>query len=118
MTVKIEYTDISHLISFRSLKWKRRDIKETLETIDGRTHVVRKAYKADFSFTLLPMTYDELQAIQSLIEPVAVSVEYDDPIYGRRKVRMLVAEDNANLLTVRRDGTEYWENLALSFTEQ
>lgn len=117
MTVKIEYTDISHLIAFRSLKWNRKDKKQTLETLDGKTHAVRTAYKAVFSVMLLPLTYDELCSVQSIIEPVAVSVEYDDPLYGRRKVRMLVAEDSANLLTVRRDGTEYWENLSLSFEE-
>ena len=120
MTLTVNGVDMLPYIATKGLKWQRNDVEasEAGRTLDGVMHRGRVATKIRMDITCRPMTAAEAQIVLNAIYPQYVTVEYDDPMAGRRSVTMYSNNNPASFLLCRGNGTELWEGITFPLIER
>lgn len=134
--IKIDGTDITNLIAYGGVSWKRNDVDgpNTGRTQSGLMVRDRIATKIRLDITCRPMTYEELQGLLNLISPVFVEVTYDDPQYGVVTKTMYANNNEAQVYGMKKahysewqwfmpgysnpKKTEYWQGIKFPLIEQ
>ena len=120
MILVIDGEDITDYIAFGGLKWSRNDVDapNSGRALDGTMIRDRVATKIRLDITCRPLKADELSKLLNLIQPEYVSVEYDDPLMGRR-TGIFYANNNPATYCMRwADGTEWWNEVSFPLVER
>ena len=120
MTLKINGVDVVPYIANKGLKWQRNDVDspDVGRTLDGLMHRGRVSTKIRMDITCRPMTAAEASIVLNAILPEFVTVEYDDPMYGRKTSTMYSNNNPASFLLQKEDGTEWWDGIAFPLIER
>lgn len=120
MVLKINNTDIVPYIAFGGVKWTRNDVDgpDAGRTMDAVMHRERIASKIRMDITCKPLTAAEASIVLNLVYPEYVTVEYDDPMFGRVTKTMYSNNNPATYLMKTRRGTEYWTGITFPLIEQ
>ena len=120
MVLKINGTNIVPYIAYGGVKWQRNDIDgpDAGRTMDGVMHRERVSTKIRLDITCKPLLSNELMTVLNLIYPEYVSVEYDDPMYGRVTKQMYSNNNPASYLIKKQNGREYWSGITFPLVER
>ena len=120
MVLKINGTNIVPYIAYGGVKWQRNDIDgpDAGRTMDGVMHRERVGTKIRLDITCKPLLSNELMTVLNLIYPEYVSVEYDDPMYGRVTKQMYSNNNPASYLIKKPNGREYWSGITFPLVER
>lgn len=121
--IRIDGTDITHLIAYQGVQWKRNDIDgpNSGRTMSGLMIRDRIATKIRLDITCKPLTLDELRMLLNLIYPEFVTVTYDDPMLGTVTKTMYANNNSAQFFMKQpseRGGAEYWSNIKFPLVER
>lgn len=131
--IKIDGTDITHLIAYQGVQWKRSDIDgpNSGRTMSGLMIRDRVATKIRLDITCKPLKLDELRMLLNLIYPEFVTVTYDDPMLGTVTKIMYANNNSAQFLmhkTYKKPSElwyveekapeEYWTNVKFPLVER
>ena len=86
--------------------------------MDGLMHRERVGTKIRLDITCKPLLSNELMTVLNLIYPEYVTVEYDDPMYGRVTKQMYSNNNPASYLIKKRNGREYWSGITFPLVER
>lgn len=120
MQILIDGYDITNYIAFKGLKWSRNDIdaQNAGRALDGTMMRDRVATKIRLDITCRPLKAAELNEVLNLIEPEYVTVEYDDPMMGRRTGTFYANNNPASYCILQPDGTEWWHDISFPLVER
>lgn len=84
LVFSIDGTDIRHLIKEDGIKWQRSDLdgENAGRAKDGNAIRDRIAIKRRCDITCRDLTIEEVQALQRLIKPEFISVQFTDLLEG------------------------------------
>lgn len=117
ITSGLNVIDVTPMIAKGGLKYSRRDLTKSIQTMDGRMHRGRVAVKAAITLTLIPETYTAYCDLATVLEDEYVAVTYQDPVQGQRTVQMYVEERSAALLVHYPNDVEYWHEISFTLQE-
>lgn len=111
---------IPYLASKDGLKWSRNDVdgSNAGRTQDGTMYRDRVATKIRLDCSCRPLTAAELSTVLNTIQPVYVSVTYDDPLLGRRTAQFYSNNVPAAFLLEQPNGTAYWGGVSFPLIER
>lgn len=117
--ITIDGTDITNLIAYQGVQWKRNDIDgpNSGRTLSGLMIRDRVATKIRLDITCRPLNGTELNQLLNLILPEFVSVTYDDPMDGH-VTRTMYANNNGVQFMLSRNTYEYWNNITFPLVER
>lgn len=120
MVIKLDGVDITSYIEDGGLKWSRSDLEGSSagRTMDGLMHRGRVATKIRLDITCRPLTGTETRTILNAIYPQYVTVEYDDPMYGRVTKTMYSNNNSANLKIVYDSSNNVWDGIEFPLVER
>lgn len=119
--INIDGTDITHLIAYQGVQWKRNDIDgpSAGRTLSGLMIRDRVATKIRLDITCRQLTLDETRMLLNLLMPEFVSVTYDDPMDGLVTRTMYANNNGAQFLFARDNDTkEWWDNVSFPLVER
>ena len=119
--INIDGTDITHLIAYQGVQWKRNDIDgpSAGRTLTGLMIRDRVATKIRLDITCRQLTLDEARMLLNLLMPEFVSVTYDDPMDGLVTRTMYANNNGAQFLFARDNDTkEWWDNVSFPLVER
>lgn len=121
--ISINGTDITKLIAFEGVQWKRSDIDgvNSGRNMNGRMIRDRITTKIRLDITCRPLTLGELRPLLNLIYPEFVSVTYDDPMEGTVTKVMYANNNGAQFFMKQPDelgGNEYWTSVSFPLIER
>lgn len=119
--IKIDGTDITDLIAYQGVQWKRNDIDgpNAGRTLSGLMIRDRVATKIRLDITCKQLTLSEVRMLLNLLMPEFVSVTYDDPMDGLVTRTMYANNNGAQFLMVKNNDTEeYWDNVTFPLVER
>lgn len=119
--INIDGTDITHLIAYQGVQWKRNDIDgpSAGRTLSGLMIRDRVATKIRLDITCRQLTLDEARMLLNLLMPEFVSVTYDDPMDGLVTRTMYANNNGAQFLFARDNDTkEWWDNVSFPLVER
>ena len=117
ITSGLTVIDVTPMIAKGGLKYTRRDLTKSIQTMDGKTHRGRVAVKAAIELQLIPATYTDYCDLAAALEAEYVAVTYQDPAQGQRTVLMYVEERSASLLVRYPNDVEYWHEISFTLQE-
>ena len=119
MYLKIDGVDITDYIAYNGLKWQRNDVESPNagRTLAGTMVRDRVATKIRLDVKCRPLTSDELRTILNLINPVYITVEYNDPMTGHRSGKFYSNNVPASFHMVGADGNEWWSEVSFPLVE-
>ena len=119
MYLKIDGVDITDYIAYNGLKWQRNDVESPNagRTLAGTMVRDRVATKIRLDVKCRPLTSDELRTILNLINPVYITVEYNDPMTGHRSGKFYSNNVPASFHMVGSDGNEWWSEVSFPLVE-
>lgn len=119
-SLKINNVDFTSYIAQGGLKWQRSDVdsSDSGRTLNGKLVRGRVATKIRLDITCIPMTSAQASTILNAILPEWVTVQYEDPMYGNRTVRMYSNNNPATYLMKKANGTEYWTGITFPLIEE
>lgn len=119
--ISIDGTDITNLIAYQGVQWKRNDIDgpNAGRTLSGLMVRDRVATKIRLDITCRQLTLPEVRMLLNLLMPEFVSVTYDDPMDGL-VTRTMYANNNGAQFLFARDGDtkEWWDNVSFPLVER
>lgn len=119
--ITIDGNDITHLIAYQGVQWKRNDIDgpSAGRTLSGLMIRDRVATKIRLDITCRQLTLDEARMLLNLLMPEFVSVTYDDPMDGLVTRTMYANNNGAQFLFARDNDTkEWWDNVSFPLVER
>lgn len=119
--INIDGTDITNLIAYQGVQWKRNDIDgpSAGRTLSGLMIRDRVATKIRLDITCRQLTLDEARMLLNLLMPEFVSVTYDDPMDGLVTRTMYANNNGAQFLFARDNDTkEWWDNVSFPLVER
>lgn len=119
--IKIDGTDITDLIAYQGVQWKRNDIDgpNAGRTLSGLMIRDRVATKIRLDITCKQLTLSEVRMLLNLLMPEFVSVTYDDPMDGLVTRTMYANNNGAQFLMGKNNDTEeYWDNVTFPLVER
>ena len=119
--ISIDGTDITNLIAYQGVQWKRNDIDgpSAGRTLSGLMIRDRVATKIRLDITCRQLTLDEVRMLLNLLMPEFVSVTYDDPMDGLVTRTMYANNNGAQFLFARDNDTkEWWDNVSFPLVER
>ena len=119
--INIDGTDITNLIAYQGVQWKRNDIDgpSAGRTLSGLMIRDRVATKIRLDITCRQLTLDETRMLLNLLMPEFVSVTYDDPMDGLVTRTMYANNNGAQFLFARDNDTkEWWDNVSFPLVER
>lgn len=117
--ITINGTDITDLIAFQGVQWKRNDIDgpNAGRTLSGLMIRDRVATKIRLDITCRPLNNTELNTLLNLIYPEFVTVVYEDPMEGVVS-KTMYANNNGAKFFIARDNSELWGNISFPLVER
>ena len=111
MLLKIGGTDFTSYIEAGGFKWQRNDLESPKagRTLDGTMQRGRVTTKIRLDIKCRPLSNAELTLLLNKIYPEYVTVQYDDPMYGRVTKTMYSNNNPASCLIVHKDSSSTWE---------
>jgi len=119
--IKIDGTDITELIAYQGVQWKRNDIDgpNAGRTLSGLMIRDRVATKIRLDITCRILNREEVRTLLNLLMPEFVSVTYDDPMDGVVTRTMYANNNEAKFLrSLDNDSDELWDNVAFPLVER
>ena len=121
--ISINGTNITPLIAYQGVQWKRNDIDgpNAGRTLSGLMIRDRVATKIRLDITCTPLTLEQVRTLLNLIYPEFVTVMYDDPMQGIVTKVMYSNNNGAQFLKKQPDeigGAEYWDNITFPLIER
>lgn len=121
--ISIDGTDITDLIAYQGVQWKRNDIDgpNSGRTLSGLMVRDRVATKIRLDITCTPLPLEQLRSLLNLIYPEFVTVTYDDPMEGIVSKVMYSNNNGAQFLKLQPEelgGKEYWDNITFPLIER
>ena len=119
--ISIDGTDITNLIAYQGVQWKRSDIDgpNAGRTLSGLMVRDRVATKIRLDITCRQLTLPEVRMLLNLLMPEFVSVTYDDPMDGLVTRTMYANNNGAQFLFARDEDTkEWWDNVSFPLVER
>lgn len=119
---RINGQNIMPLIVENGVKWQRADadgpnagrVIESAKTIRDR-----RAIKIRLDVTCRPLTFDQIHMLMQLIMPEFVTVQYDDPLWGRNVTKVMYSNNiTATLGTVYDADNDLYGDLTFPLVEQ
>lgn len=118
--IAINGTDITDWIAENGIKWTRNDLDgpNAGRTLSGLMIRDRVAIKIKLQITCKDLNGAQLNTLLNLIEPVFVSVTYEDPLYGNVTKTMYSNNNAATLGRVDTSGVRRWNSISFPLIEQ
>ncbi len=119
--IKIDGTDITDLIAYQGVQWKRNDIDgpNAGRTLSGLMIRDRVATKIRLDITCRILNREEVRTLLNLLMPEFVSVTYDDPMDGVVTRTMYANNNEAKFLrSLDNDSDELWDNVTFPLVER
>lgn len=119
--IKIDGTDITNLIAYQGVQWKRNDIDgpNSGRTLSGLMIRDRVATKIRLDITCRQLTHEETRMLLNLLMPEFVQVTYDDPMQGIVTKTMYANNNGAQFLFAKdNDSVEMWDNVTFPLVER
>ena len=119
--ISIDGTDITNLIAYQGVQWKRNDIDgpSAGRTLSGLMIRDRVATKIRLDITCRQLTLNEVRMLLNLLMPEFVSVTYDDPMDGLVTRTMYANNNGAQFLFAKDEDTkEWWDNVSFPLVER
>lgn len=119
--ITIDGTDITNLIAYQGVQWKRNDIDgpSAGRTLSGLMIRDRVATKIRLDITCRQLTLAEARMLLNLLMPEFVTVTYDDPMDGFVNRTMYANNNGAQFLFARDNDTkEWWDNVSFPLVER
>lgn len=119
--IKIDGTDITELIAYQGVQWKRNDIDgpNAGRTLSGLMIRDRVATKIRLDITCRILNREEVRTLLNLLMPEFVSVTYDDPMDGVVTRTMYANNNEAKFLrSLDNDSDELWNNVTFPLVER
>jgi hypothetical protein len=119
--IKIDGTDITELIAYQGVQWKRNDIDgpNAGRTLSGLMIRDRVATKIRLDITCRILNREEVRTLLNLLMPEFVSVTYDDPMDGVVTRTMYANNNEAKFLrSLDNDSDELWDNVTFPLVER
>lgn len=119
--IKIDGTDITELIAYQGVQWKRNDIDgpNAGRTISGLMIRDRVATKIRLDITCRILNREEVRTLLNLLMPEFISVTYDDPMDGVVTRTMYANNNEAKFLrSLDNDSDELWDNVTFPLVER
>lgn len=119
--IKIDSTDITELIAYQGVQWKRNDIDgpNAGRTLSGLMIRDRVATKIRLDITCRILNREEVRTLLNLLMPEFVSVTYDDPMDGVVTRTMYANNNEAKFLrSLDNDSDELWDNVTFPLVER
>lgn len=119
--IKIDGTDITELIAYQGVQWKRNDIDgpNAGRTLSGLMIRDRVATKIRLDITCRILNREEVRTLLNLLIPEFVSVTYDDPMDGVVTRTMYANNNEAKFLrSLDNDSDELWDNVKFPLVER
>lgn len=119
MVFKIDGRDFSNYVAAGGLKWQRNDIEDPNagRPLDGVMQRGRVSIKITLEVTCKLLTATQARAILTAIQPEYVTVEYTDPMYGRRTATMYSNNIPATH-QFEKNGVDYFAAITFPLIEQ
>ena len=121
--ITIDGTDITDLIAYQGVQWKRNDIDgpNAGRTLSGLMIRDRVSTKIRLDITCRPLRYEEMRMLQNLIYPEFVTVVYDDPLEGLVS-KTMYANNNGGTFLIQKNVSgnveEYWGSVSFPLVER
>jgi len=119
--ISIDGTDITNLIAYQGVQWKRNDIDgpNAGRTLSGIMIRDRVATKIRLDITCRQLTLPEVRMLLNLLMPEFVTVTYDDPMDGYVTRTMYANNNTAQFLFARENDTkEWWDGVSFPLVER
>lgn len=119
--ISIDGTDITNLIAYQGVQWKRNDIDgpNAGRTLSGLMIRDRVSTKIRLDITCRQLTLPEVRMLLNLLMPEFVSVTYDDPMDGLVTRTMYANNNTAQFLFARENDTkEWWDGVSFPLVER
>lgn len=119
--ITIDGTDITDLIAYQGVQWKRNDIDgpNAGHTLSGLMIRDRVATKIRLDITCRQLTLSEVRMLLNLLMPEFVTVTYDDPMDGVVTRTMYANNNGAQFLMSKNNNTEeMWDNVTFPLVER
>lgn len=119
--ITIDGTDITDLIAYQGVQWKRNDIDgpNAGRTLSGLMIRDRVATKIRLDITCRQLTLSEVRMLLNLLMPEFVTVTYDDPMDGVVTRTMYANNNGAQFLMSKNNNTEeMWDNVTFPLVER
>ena len=109
--IVIDGLDITSLIAAGGVKWSRNDVDgpNAGRNILGTMIRDRVATKIRLDIKCRLLESAEHTQLLNAIEPVSVTVTYDDPLYGTVSKSMYANNHSSSFMVKHSNGKEYWE---------
>lgn len=121
MTFKVNTVDLTPYIACDGLKWQRNDIDgpNAGRTQNGDMVRDRVATKIRWDMTCRALTGDELRVVLGAVADEFLQVTYSDPETGTVKTGTFYSGSApASLLSVKRNGVEYWTGVTIPIIQR
>lgn len=120
MYLTVNGVDMVPYIAFGGIKWSRNDIDapNTGRAMNGLMYRGRVTTKIRLDITCRLLKATELSIILNAIYPEYVTVEYDDPMYGRVTKTMYSNNNPAVFEMIKSDGSEWWSGVTFPLVER
>lgn len=120
MYLRINGTDIMPYLIEDGLEWSRNDLdsSDAGRTMDGVMHRGRIATKIKLNITIKPLETEALSVILNLLQPEFFTVEYLDPLFGARSVRMYSNNITAKLRCRYNAESGKWDSFSVPLVER
>ena len=119
--ISIDGTDITDLIAYQGVQWKRNDIDgpNAGRTLSGLMIRDRVATKIRLDITCRQLNHSEVRMLLNLLMPEFISVTYDDPKNGVVTRTMYANNNEARFLKSDEDDSdELWDNVTFPLVER
>ena len=118
--VVIDGVDITDLIAYNGLTWKRNDVDgwNAGRNIRGDMIRDRLATKIRLDVKCRPLKSEEHSMLMQLLMPEYVQVTYDDPVYGLTTKTMYANNNSSTFLIKHPDGEEFWGDVSFPLVER
>lgn len=120
MELKIGGIDFMPFIAKQGVKWQRSDIdaSNSGRTMDATMHRGRVGTKIRLDITCRPLTATEAMTVLNAIFPEYVSVDYYDPMYGKRTNVVMYSNNNPASFLIEKPEDDWWSGITFPLIER
>lgn len=120
MMLIIDGVDFMPFIGKQGVKWQRNDIDaaNSGRTMDGQMQRGRVATKIRLDITCRPLTAEEAMLVLNTILPEYVSVDYYDPMSGKRYNVEMYSNNNPASFLIEKPEDDWWGGITFPLIER